>query len=55
MTRRIDHAAQFTKRVDEHRKRCSERDCVNWKCDGTRHRNLAGKKWGNGWPKGGRR
>ena len=47
--RRIDHAAAFSRMVDEHRKRCDEGDCVNWKCDGTRHRNYKGEKWGDGW------
>lgn len=48
--RRIAGAAKFSRiMVDEHRKVCGEKDCVNWKCGGTRHRNMRGEKWGSGW------
>lgn len=49
MNDRIAAAARFSRMVDEHRKNCSEKDCVNRKCDGTRHRNFKGEKWGDGW------
>lgn len=49
MSERIRRSAEFIRKVDEQRKRCSERNCVNWKCDGTRHFNMAGEKWGEGW------
>jgi hypothetical protein len=46
---RIDHATTLTRQLDELRKRCSEGNCVNWKCDGTRHMNIKGERWGDGW------
>lgn len=49
MSDRVAAAARFSRMVDEHRDRCDAHDCVNWKCDGTRHRNFKGEKWGDGW------
>ena len=46
---RVADSARFTSMIDEHRKRCQERNCVNWKCDGARHFNIAGDHWGDGW------
>lgn len=46
---RVRHAAKVTRMIDEHKKRCPEGDCVNWKCDGTRHFNYKGHRWGKGW------
>jgi hypothetical protein len=49
MSERTRWAAQFSKKIDKHKERCGEGNCVNWHCDGTRHRNLKGDKWGEGW------
>ena len=37
---------------DKHRENCSDFHCVNWSCDGTKHSDMSGKRWGSGWPEG---